>query len=358
MRRTSRPTGSPSTIADVAERAGVSTATVSRVLNGSYPVSKDTRARVARAVEEIDFVQNAQARALVQAKTGVVGVVMADVSDPFYSEMIGAIQKVCGDNGRLLVICSTQGSADAEISYLQVLRSQRVDAIIVLGGGSDDANQQASLAKQAAALEREGCRLVLCGRPAPPAVHTILSVEVDNVDAARQAAHHLLASGHRHILFLGGPEGSTTSRDRHLGFRRALDEGGRTLADCTLDSGPFSRQAGHDLATRHIKANTKFTAILAASDFMAIGAIRAIRAAALRIPDDLSIVGIDDIPSAADMMPRLSTVRLPLSDMGRIAAGLALGLDRAPPPRPLGVVLVPGLTVGPPVPRRKPCLRR
>ncbi|MCW6512887.1 LacI family DNA-binding transcriptional regulator [Lichenifustis flavocetrariae] len=347
MVRTPKPISARSTIAHVAERAGVSTATVSRVLNGNYPVSKEARAKVAQAIDEIDFVQNAQAKALVQAKTGIVGVVMADVSDPFYSEMIGSIQNVCGANGKLLVICSTQGHSDVELSYLQVLRSQRVDAVIVLGGGSDDDQVQASLARQAAALAREGCRLVLCGRPAPDAGRDTLAVEVDNVDAARQATRHLMAFGHREILFLGGPRGSTTSRDRLAGFRFAFDEAGWASEQCTVDAGDFSRQAGYDLAKKHVLGGTRFTAILAASDFMAIGAIRALLSMGLRIPDDLSLIGIDDIPSASDMVPRLSTVRLPLSEMGRLAAGLALGLDRTAPLRPLGVSLVPGLTVGP-----------
>ena len=347
MARTPKPTSARSTIAHVAKRAGVSTATVSRVLNGNYPVSKEARAKVAQAIDEIDFVQNAQAKALVQAKTGIVGVVMADVSDPFYSEMIGSIQKVCGENGRLLVICSTQGDPDAELSYLQVLRSQRVDAVIVLGGGSDDDQVQASLARQAAALAREGCRLVLCGRPAPHASPETLAIEVDNVDAARQATRHLMAFGHREILFLGGPRGSTTSRDRLAGFRSAFGEVGWEFGQCTVDAGDFSRQAGYDLAKKHMARGTRYTAILAASDFMAIGAIRALHSMGFRIPHDLSLIGIDDIPSASDMVPRLSTVRLPLAEMGRLAAGLALGLDRTGPLRPLDVTLVPGLTVGP-----------
>ena len=276
-----------------------------------------------------------------------MGVVMADVSDPFYSEMIGSIQKVCGDNGKLLVICSTQGDPDAELSYLQVLRSQRVDAVIVLGGGSDDAMNQASMARQAATLAREGCRLVLCGRPAPQANGDTLAIEVDNVDAARQATRHLMAFGHRKILFLGGPTGSTTSRDRLLGFRSAFDEVGKELEHCTVDTGNFSREAGYHLAKKHVTGGTPFTAILAASDFMAIGAIRALYAMGFRIPSDLSLIGIDDIPSASDMVPRLSTVRLPLAEMGRLAASLALGLEGMTPTRPLGVTLVPGLTVGP-----------
>ncbi|MDQ0394432.1 LacI family DNA-binding transcriptional regulator [Labrys monachus] len=334
----------------MADRAGVSAATVSRVLNGGYPVSKPIRDRVLAAVSDIDYVQNAHAQALVQARTGIVGVVLADVSDPFYSEIIRPIQRICNENGRLIVIGSTQGDAATEDSYLQTLRSQRVDAVIVLGGGSDDERIQSSIVRQSAAFARDDRKLVLCGRPTPPGASGVLAVEVDNFDAGRQATRCLVREGHRRILFVGGPAGSTTSRDRLLGFRSEAEQLGLAPSDYAVEEGDFSRRSGYDCVRRLRPLEAGFTAVFAANDLMAVGAMAALREAGVAVPRDMSVIGIDDVPLAADMVPRLSTVRLPLEEMGALAARIALGLDAEPPPVPLPVALVRGATVAPPRP--------
>jgi LacI family transcriptional regulator len=301
----------------------VSPATVSRVLNGDYPVAVDTRKRVEKAVRELDYVVNAHARALLHSTSGLVGALLNDLSDPFFALVFKGIQNASADMSRLVVTCNTNGDPDREVTYIEMLRRQRADAVIIVGAGPEDAGYRRQLAAQARGLRAQGSRLVLCGRPKPIRDAPANVVTFDNVGTGRTLVEHLIGLGHRRIAYLGGPAGRTTSSDRRRGFIEGMQAAGLAIDDRLVVDGEFSRDGGYAAAQRLVASGADFTAIIGGNDQMAIGVLVALRDAGLSVPDDVSVAGVGDLPIAADMVPGLTTVHLPLEEAGRQALALA-----------------------------------
>lgn len=203
------------TLADVAARARVSPATVSRVLNGNYPVAASTRERVLRAVDDLDYVLNGPASSLAAATSDLVGILVNDIADPFFGIMAGAAQTEIGGPGdgsgraggeKLAVICNTGGSPERELTYLTLLQRQRAAAVILTGGAVEDPAHQASMNAKLAKLADAGTRVVLCGRPPLPEGETIVAaLAFDNRGGGRRLTEHLLSLGHRRIGYVAGP---------------------------------------------------------------------------------------------------------------------------------------------------------
>jgi LacI family transcriptional regulator len=311
------------TLADVAARAGVSPATVSRVLNGNYPVAEATRRRVEQAVRELDYVVNAHARALLHATSGMIGVILADIADPFFAAIAKGIQVAAADLRRLVVVCTTQGSQAEELAYLEMLRRQRAEVVILVGGSTADRSYRRELAAHARGLKAQGARLVLCGRPAPNRTLAAGNVSFESADASKALVEYLAKSGHRRIAYLAGPSALTIASDRHTEFSQTLHHAGLELDERLTISGDLSRQGGYDATRRLLARGATFTALCAANDLMAIGALAALREEGVRVPEDVSLAGFDDIPGAQDVTPALTTVRLPLEEAGRRAVSLA-----------------------------------
>ncbi|MGP4113566.1 LacI family DNA-binding transcriptional regulator [Streptomyces sp. 4N509B] len=341
------------TLADVAARAGVSAATVSRVLNGNYPVAGPTRRRVLQAVEELEYVVNGPASALAAATSDLVGVLVNDVADPFFGIIASAVQTELGPTDapggraqqKLAVVCNTGGSPERELTYLTLLQRQRAAAVVLTGGTTEDPHHIAALATRIRRLEAAGGRVVLCGRP--PLRETgpeqaadrqqgepepgPVAVTFDNRGGARQLTAHLLTLGHRRLGYLGGPAARTTTRHRLEGHRAALAEAGLAGdAERLTVHGHYDRASGYDGALELLRREPDLTAIVAANDTVALGVCAALRERGVRIPQDVSVTGFDDLPFAADAAPALTTVRLPLTEAGTRAARLALGRDEAP----------------------------
>ncbi|MCE7080580.1 LacI family DNA-binding transcriptional regulator [Streptomyces sp. ST2-7A] len=357
------------TLADVAARAGVSAATVSRVLNGNYPVAGTTRSRVLRAVEELEYVVNGPASSLAAATSDLVGVLVNDIADPFFGIIAGGVQSkiapvdVPDARGRkLAVVCTTGGSPEQELTYLTLLQRQRAAAVILTGGAVEDPAHQVALAAALRRIERAGARVVLCGRPpldppvrtegaddtAPPTAGGPGGAEVplphpaelphpaclafDNRGGARALTEHLISLGHREIGYLAGPAERTTTRHRIEGHRAALEAAG--LAEGIGDRvvhGRFDRDSGYEGARELLRRMPGLTAVAAANDTVALGACAALREVGLRVPEDVSVTGFDDLPFAAEAAPALTTVRLPLHEAGARAGLLALGVEEPPP---------------------------
>ncbi|MCP2169382.1 LacI family DNA-binding transcriptional regulator [Goodfellowiella coeruleoviolacea] len=317
------------TLADVAARAGVSPATVSRVLNDSYPVSASTRDRVTRAVRELKYVVNGHARALAASTSMVVGVIVNDVSDPFFSQIVRGIQTEAAHDGKLVVICNTEGEPARELSYLELLRQQRAHSVLLTGAAVDDPVHLAELAEQGRGLLAQGGRLVLCGRPRLPDVDAP-AVTFANHAGASALARHLVELGHRRIAYLTGPLGRTTTAERFAGFREQLAAAGVPLAPELVLSGGFTRAAGYDNTRALLAAGAEFTALVTANDAMAFGALAALREHGIDVPDQVSVAGFDDLPFCVDSAPPLTTVRLPLTEAGALAARLAAGREPVP----------------------------
>ncbi|WP_062206766.1 LacI family DNA-binding transcriptional regulator [Streptomyces sp. NBRC 109706] len=329
------------TLADVAVRAGVSAATVSRVLNGNYPVAGATRNRVLQAVEELEYVVNGPASSLAAATSDLVGVLVNDIADPFFGIMAGAVQSEIGqpaaDRGgpKLAVVCNTGGSPERELHFLTLLQRQRAAAVVLTGGALEDAAHRAALVTRLGRLEAAGARVVLCGRP-PLEGTDFPAITFDNRTGARLLTEHLLTLGHRRLGYLAGPTARTTTRHRLEGHRAALAAAGLDQdAERLTVRGSYDRAAGYEGALELLRREPKLTAIVAANDTVALGACAALRERGIRIPDEISVAGFDDLPFAVDATPGLTTVRLPLHEAGARAGRLALGREEAPPEGPI-----------------------
>ncbi len=311
----------PPTLADVARRAGVSVATATRVLSdSSYGVTAKLRARVLAAAEELGYVPNAHAQALASARTSTVGVIVHDVSDPYFAELTRGIQRVAAEAGRLVMICNTYRDRERELAYVRLLHSQRVEALVVAGAGRDDRSFSQKLSTQLGAFTAGGGRAVLIGR------HQVAgdTVVADNAGGARAAAQALIALGHRQIGVISGPPLLTTTRDRLEAFRSTLDDAGLALPWAQIVEADFSRDGGRDAMIKLLDGAPGLTAVFALNDPMAIGALAALRSRGIAAPDDISVIGFDDIPMTRDTTPTLSTVHVPMVEMGARAMELAL----------------------------------
>ncbi|MCB5182972.1 LacI family DNA-binding transcriptional regulator [Streptomyces antimicrobicus] len=355
------------TLAEVAAHAGVSPATVSRVLNGGYPVAGGTRTRVERAVEELGYVANAPARALAAATSDLVGVLVRDVADGFFGILVAALQRALGPeapgqagSGRLTVVCATEGAPAAELAHLTLLEGQRAGGVVLTGGAVEEVEHTVALTTRVARLASGGTPVVLCGRPplAVPAGLPVSTVAFDDRGGAFRLAEHLLTLGHRRIAYVAGPAGLSTGRERLAGHRAALARHGRALAeDCAALTVRTSleRSAGYDATRALLRRGRSFTAVVAADDTVATGVVAALREQGIRIPEDVSVAGFDDLPVCVDTAPALTTVRVPLREAGLLAAHL---VTRRRQPPPDGITTLPtqlmvrGSTAPPPTGRQ------
>ncbi|MFD3450967.1 LacI family DNA-binding transcriptional regulator [Streptomyces sp. NPDC058691] len=348
------------TLAHVAAHAGVSAATVSRVLNGNYPVAGNTRERVLRAVDDLDYVVNGHARALAAATSDLVGVLVNDVADPFFGLIASAVQgeisggpeapaAMSAGAGKLAVVCNTGGSPEAELNYLTLLERQRAAGVVLTGGAVEGTEHSAAVAGRLSRLAASGTRIVLCGRPPLPelaalpgaAGDAVVTVAFDNRGGAQRLTEHLLALGHRTIGYVAGPADRTTTRHRLEGHRAALADAGLAGSAAELDRltvhGYYDRSSGYDAAHELLRREPRLTAVLAANDSVALGVCAALRERGLRIPEDVSVAGYDDLPFSADASPALTTVRIPLQEAGARAGRLVMG-RQSPPPGGLATV--------------------
>ncbi|MCL6733189.1 LacI family DNA-binding transcriptional regulator [Streptomyces neyagawaensis] len=321
------------TLADVAARAQVSPATVSRVLNGNYPVAASTRERVLKAVDELDYVLNGPASALAAATSDLVGILVNDIADPFFGIMASAIQNEIGGPGgraggeRLAVVCNTGGSPERELTYLTLLQRQRAAAVVLTGGAIENPAHLNAVGHKLRKLAEAGTRVVLCGRPPTPEA---IAITFDNRGGGQLLTEHLIGLGHRRLGYIAGPEERTTTRHRLEGHRAALAAAGIEDDARRTVYGRYDRLSGYEATLELLRRDPTLTAVVAANDTVALGACAALRDSGLRIPDDVSVAGFDDLPFSIDAVPALTTVRLPLTEAGARAGRIAMGREEAP----------------------------
>ncbi|MBF8192072.1 LacI family DNA-binding transcriptional regulator [Nonomuraea sp. K274] len=336
------------TIRDVAAHAGVSVASVSRVLSGKYSVGADTRSRVLRAVQELDFVVNAHARALTSEQPGMIALVVHAVTASFLANVAQAVEQQAAAEGHLCLVCTTQGRPDREVAVVNLMREQGARAVLLVGGVVETEDYPARMRQVAHALDAAGSRLVFCGRPAPAPDLPAAVVTYDNEGGAYAMTSFLVSAGHRSILFLGGDEGHTTADERIAGYRRALNDWAIPFDPALVQPGPFTRTFGYQRVKALLGKERTFTAVFAANDLVAAGVLRACREAGVAVPDDLSVVGYDDLPQAADFVPSLTTVRIPHDELGRAAVRAALHPEDPVDDHVLGTHVVVRDSVRPP----------
>ena len=302
------------TLADVARRAGVSTATASRIINGSpKPVTDELRERVLAAVAELRYVPNAHAQMLARSHRNAVGVIVHDVSDPYFAEITRGLQRVATANGRLVIICNSFRDPDRELEYIDLLHAHQVAAIVIAGSGYLDVAAAERLDDRMRAFEATGGRIAVIGRHRHPGD----AVLPDNEEGGFLAGEHLFRLGHTRVAVIAGPATLTTTEDRLSGLRRAAAAFGGSLRVVHAD---FTRDGGAQATTTLLAEDPALTAIAALNDSMAVGALAAMREAGRQ----LSVVGFDDMPIARDVTPSLTSVRLPLTALGERAMALAL----------------------------------
>lgn len=302
-------------IVDVARRAGVAVGTVSNVLNRPDRVSPATRARVQAAVDALGFVRNASARRLRAGSIPTIGAVVLDIANPFFTEVARGVEDRLSDDDYTLMLASSDGDPEREARYLRLFESHGVQGVLVTPAGGD-------LSAVLDARSR-GVDVVLLDASAPD----LPSVSVDDVHGGRLAAEHLLALGHRRIGFVDGPGTVRQYVDRRTGVLAALGAAGLSAEDVLVErTVPVLDAARGDAAVAALLADPgpRPTAIFCANDLAAIGALRALRRHGLSVPEDVAVVGYDDITVAAELAVPLTSVRQPTHELGRRAADLLL----------------------------------
>jgi DNA-binding LacI/PurR family transcriptional regulator len=300
-------------ITDVARLAGVSTATVSRVVSSSpYAVSQATRARVLEAAQTLDYVPNALARGLLKSYIPVVGVVVHDITDPYFSEIVRGVEDAAAPGGYLVITCSSDRIAERENSYVRLLRSMRAATLIFAGSGLDDPVVNEEMRKHVAAIRGYGAAVVHLS----PHAFGEADVGVDNAGGIATMVAELVRLGHRQIAFLAGPTGLYVARQRLEGYRRGLAAADIAFDERLVVNSGFNREGGA-LGIDTLMAGARpFTGVCCANDLLALGALQRLAALGIAVPNDVSVAGFDDIQTAALGTPRLSTVRLPLHEIG------------------------------------------
>jgi LacI family transcriptional regulator len=303
------------TLESVAAAAGVSAATVSRILNGTAIVSDDKRAAVDEAIARLGFVPNPVARGLAGGRTLSVGVVTQAIDSPFYGGALRGIEDTLSAAGYSPLFVSGQWSAAHEARCIDALRSRRVDGVIVLTGRLSDS----ALAATARELP-----VVVTGRTlkAPG----LCALDFDDFEGARLATHHLMSLGHRRIAFICGDLKHPDGKERLRGYRAALAAAGLADTPEMVLPGNFTEASGLAAVERLVDSREPFTAIFAANDQMAFGAGLGLHRRRLRVPDDVSLVGFDDLASSVYSIPPLTTVHHPVYELGQLAATAMLQL--------------------------------
>lgn len=331
------------TLQDVADRAGVSLTTASRVVNdGSRKVGKALADRVHHAVADLGYTANLQARAVATGQSTMIGVTLRDITDPYFSSIAaGLIEIAEGAEGARLLVCmsSTAAHEEAEREYVALMRSQRARAVVLVGSRSDNSAARDALRAELAAFTRSGGRAACVGQDLL-GVDTVLP---ENRAGAEALARALAALGHRRFAVLAGPRSLLTGQDRTNGFRDGLNAWSVPLDPARVVHGDPSRDGGYQAMSEILAAGEPLPdCVFAVSDIMAVGALARLRAAGIDVPGDIAVAGFDDISTLRDVYPPLTTVRLPLKRLGEIAARLVLSDDAPQQPR---VVPVPGEVV-------------
>jgi LacI family transcriptional regulator len=322
-----------STLHDVAKMAGVSISTVSRILNGTAKVSNDKRLAVEQAVEKLDFRLNLSARGLKTGNTLTFGILIQDVESAYFTRLMKGIEVGLDGSGYVPFIVSGHWNPTDELQSISLLVSRKVDGLIVVSGHVSDA-QLAQFARRQP--------VVVVGRnvEAPG----LRSFRVDQVNGAYLATRHLLDLGHTRIGFIGGPSSQDDAVDRRLGYMRAMQEAGLAPNPAWIQDGGFVETMGQAAMERLLDIAPTLTAVFAANDQSAYGARMALYRRNLNVPQDMSLVGLDDLPASLNATPPLTTVRQPIFESGMYAAQTLLQM--------VGMTIAPELLAPEPPPMR------
>lgn len=307
--------GEAITLEMVAKEAGVSPSTVSRILNGTATVSEDKRRAVELVIARRNFKPNAMARGLAKGRAMSIGVLTQFIESPFYGEALRGIEDALAGTSFIPLFVSGHWNLEDEVERMALLQARGVDGVIVLTGQLSDA-QLIDYARR--------MPIVITGRALQG--HNLASLTVDDFKGGYQATEHLIQYGHSRIAYISGPTNHPDSQARLRGYRQALQDAGLPIDASLILQGDFLESGGALAINQLISTRCEFTAVFAANDQMAYGARLALYRLKLNVPDDISLIGFDDLPHSSTSLPPLTTVRQPVYDIGKLAAEAMLKL--------------------------------
>ncbi len=300
------------TITEVAQRAGVSTSTVSHVLNGTRRVNAGTRATVMDAIQALGFTPNAVAQSLARASTHAVGIAVSTSTNSYFMDIVRAVEAGCGEQGQMVLLADTKDDPETELRVVRALHRRRVDGI-VLAPSADPERRAIRYLRE----NRIPC--VLVDRLTDDGLD---GVGITNEASMRELVTHLLGQGHRRIGLIAGQPNFSTTLERVAGYRRALREAGIEVDEALVHAGNATVAAASEAAARLFRLPVPPTAVAAGNNLATIGTMRAVREAGLRVPDDVALAGFDDFEWADCFEPRLTVMAQPCAAIGRHAAAL------------------------------------
>jgi LacI family transcriptional regulator len=301
-------------IKDVAKLAGVSPITVSRYINNSGYCSQETRTRVEAAITELGYVPNRLASGLRSKRSNTLALVLTDITNPFFTTIARGVEDTASQAGYTVIFCNTDESVSKEQMYVQMILEKRVDGILLVPALSGQ--DSVSL------IKKQGIPIVLLDRRAPDLQTDV--VLCNSEAGAYELTRLLIALGHREIAILNGPSGVSTSEDRFNGYRRALGEANITPDQRLECFGAFHQESGFEMTTKIMTVASKPTAIFATNNFIAIGVLKALQQLGLSVPDDVAVVGFDDLPPALITFPFLTVAAQPAYEIGKRATEILL----------------------------------
>lgn len=341
-RATAKDGTRPATIYDVARHVGVSIATVSRALNGTGQIAPDTRAQIDDAVRTLGYKPNNLARSLVTRSTQTIALLLPDITNPFYPGLVKGVQDCAHRHGYMVLLCTAEGDPAGEESYLAMLRARQVDGALVDGLQLPKA--------RIGALVDDGFPIVSLDRDIDNAVVPL--VQVDNRRGARLATEYLLELGHRRIAHVLGFEGLRITSERRRGYEEALRAAGVDVDPHLVAPGAFTEDGGRAAIDELLDRAGEVTAVFAANDLSAIGVLSGLAKRGIRVPEEISVVGFDDLRLASYVSPPLTTVHQPAEEIGTRAAQVLIDLLQGRRRRQRRILLEPTLVVrgssGPP----------
>ena len=294
----------PITIYDIAEEAGVSAATVSRVLTKNANVREEKRKRVQELVDKYNFKPNALAKGLSDTKSKVIGIISADVRNPFYSAVYVACENAARAMGYRVLLCNSLGEGEREMDQLHMLMQQRVDAIIQLGGLADDMETNAEYAKEAGSIA-SSVPMVVTGKIDGVDCYR---VTIDAVEAATLLTEHLIQLGHDRIALVGGRMNVTSTHEKYETYRKILDKHGIPFREEYVVSGGYNHETGYTGVKKLLGLKEIPTAIIAINDFSAAGVMRGITELGFKVPSDISVVSYDNTYITDLLVPKLTSI--------------------------------------------------
>lgn len=301
------------TIQDVAKAAGVSVATVSRVLNNHPSVSEKTREKVQRTIDQLNYQPNLLGRNLRRSETKMILVLLQNIANPFYSKIVKGMEDVGYKNGYHIMICNTDSDPIKENAYLKLLKNRLVDGVVFMAPVISD--------EELTEISKNYCVVQCCEYKEFAGVS---SVSIDNEAAAYKATQHLISQGHRRIGLINGNSGIISESQREKGYKRALQEAGIEIDSQLIMYDSYGYRGGQRAAKYFLSIDKRPTAIFAVSDIIAIGAIKEIKEKGLSVPKDMAVVGFDDTGIASMYDPPLTTVAQPRYDLGRVTMEIML----------------------------------